>query len=354
MEKDVVIVIPAYQPDEKIMGDFMVEVKQNFEHIVIVNDGSGDEYDSFFKRLKADGYDVLSHGVNLGKGRALKTAINHVLTAYPDTIGMVTADCDGQHLVKDIKNVVAKLKEHPDKLIMGSRNFDEEQVPLRSKFGNKMTRGIFAAFVGIKITDTQTGLRAFGTEIMKTFLRVAGERYEYETNMLIECKEKEIGLEEVVISTVYIENNALSHFNPIKDSIIIYKLFFKFILAAFSSFLIDIGLFSLLICLLPEMEEKCPCCPEWLTKIVVATIIARVISSLYNYFVNSKMVFKKASKSSIVKYYALVVVQMLVSAFAVSALFDTLGGSATFLKLIVDSIIFIINFNIQREWVFKK
>lgn len=348
MEKDVVIVIPAYQPNEKIMSEFMVEVKENFEHIVIVNDGSGDEYDNFFKRLKDDGYDVLTHSVNLGKGRALKTAINHVLNAYPDAIGMVTADCDGQHIVKDIQNVVAKLKENPNRLVIGSRNFDEEHVPLRSSFGNKMTRGIFAAFVGIKITDTQSGLRAFGTDIMKTFLRVAGERYEYETNMLIECKEKDIKIEEVVISTVYIDNNATSHFNPIKDSINIYKLFLKFIIAAFSSFIIDIGLFSLLVCTLPEMDCGI------VTKIVVSTVIARIISSLYNFFVNSKMVFKKANHSSIVKYYILVIVQMFVSAFAVSALYDNLGGSATFIKLLVDTVIFIVNFYLQREWVFKK
>lgn len=348
MEKDVVIVIPAYQPNEKIMSEFMVEVKENFEHIVIVNDGSGDEYDNFFKRLKDDGYDVLTHSVNLGKGRALKTAINHVLNAYPDAIGMVTADCDGQHIVKDIQNVVAKLKENPNRLVIGSRNFDEEHVPLRSSFGNKMTRGVFAAFVGIKITDTQSGLRAFGTDIMKTFLRVAGERYEYETNMLIECKEKDIKIEEVVISTVYIDNNATSHFNPIKDSINIYKLFLKFIIAAFSSFIIDIGLFSLLVCTLPEMDCGI------VTKIVVSTVIARIISSLYNFFVNSKMVFKKANHSSIVKYYILVIVQMFVSAFAVSALYDNLGGSATFIKLLVDTVIFIVNFYLQREWVFKK
>lgn len=348
MEKDVVIVIPAYQPNEKIMSEFMVEVKENFEHIVIVNDGSGDEYDNFFKRLKDDGYDVLTHSVNLGKGRALKTAINHVLNAYPDAIGMVSADCDGQHIVKDIQNVVAKLKENPNRLVIGSRNFDEEHVPLRSSFGNKMTRGVFAAFVGIKITDTQSGLRAFGTDIMKTFLRVAGERYEYETNMLIECKEKDIKIEEVVISTVYIDNNATSHFNPIKDSINIYKLFLKFIIAAFSSFIIDIGLFSLLVCTLPEMDCGI------VTKIVVSTVIARIISSLYNFFVNSKMVFKKANHSSIVKYYILVIVQMFVSAFAVSALYDNLGGSATFIKLLVDTVIFIVNFYLQREWVFKK
>lgn len=349
MEQEVVIVIPAYQPDEKIMSAFMAEVKQTFAHIVVVNDGSGEPYDAFFNQLKAEGYDVISHAVNLGKGRAIKTAINHVLTAYPDALGMVTADCDGQHIVPDILNVVKSLKENPDALIIGSRNFDEEQVPLRSSFGNKLTRGVFAAFVGIKITDTQSGLRAFGREVMKTFLRVPGERYEYETKMLIECKEKDISLEEVGISTVYIQNNALSHFNPIKDSFIIYRLFLNFILAALSSFIIDIGLFTAFVWLLPD-TLSCGI----VTKIVVATVIARVLSSLYNYVVNSKMVFKKARRSSIMRYYALVVMQMLVSAFAVSAIFEHLGGNATGIKLVVDTLIFLVNFYVQREWVFKK
>lgn len=348
MERDVVIVIPAYQPDVEIMSKFLEDVKENFANIVIVDDGSGDEYESFFSQLKADGYDVLTHNVNKGKGRALKTAISHVQTAYPDAIGMVTADCDGQHIVTDILNVVAKLKENPETLVIGSRNFEDKQVPLRSSFGNKMTRGIFAAFVGIKITDTQSGLRAFGRNIMKIFQEVAGERYEYETNMLIECKQKDIEIAEVVISTIYIQNNALSHFNPIKDSIIIYKLFFKFILSALSSFVIDIGLFTLLVCTLPDSVEF-----GVVTKIVVATVIARIISSLYNYFVNSKMVFKKSNRSSIYKYYVLVIFQMLVSAFAVSGIYDHLGGNTTIIKLLVDMIIFIVNFNLQREWVFK-
>ncbi|MCQ2244461.1 MAG: bifunctional glycosyltransferase family 2/GtrA family protein [Bacteroidaceae bacterium] len=348
MEKDVVIVIPAYQPNEQIMAEFMAEVKENFEHIVIVDDGSGEEQAPFFQRMKEEGFDLLIHNVNQGKGRALKTAINHVLNNYPDAIGMVAADCDGQHCVKDILKVVARLKEKPETLVIGCRDFDKENVPLRSQFGNKMTRSVFSSFVGLNITDTQSGLRAFGRNVMKAFMKVAGERYEYETNMLIACKEKDINIEEVTISTIYIDNNATSHFNPIKDSIIIYKLFLKFILSAFSSFLLDITLFTIFVAVLPDIN-----CGV-LTKIVLATVMARTISSIYNYCMNSKVVFKKVTKSSILKYYTVVVAIMFTSGICVSTLYNLLGINATVLKIFVDSVIFFIDFCVQREWVFKK
>lgn len=345
--KEIAIIIPAYKPHEKIMTDFLSELTKKFTKIVIVDDGSGEEYRSFFENLKKKGFTVLRHNVNLGKGRALKTAFNYCLNEYDDIVGTVTADCDGQHSVKDIINCAKKLKDEPSKLVIGARNFNEDQVPFKSRYGNKITRSVLALFVGIKITDTQTGLRAFGINTMKEFLNTKGERYEYETNMLIECKEKDIQIAEVPISTIYINNNELSHFNPIKDSIMIYKLFVKYIVSALSSFLVDILLFALLVHLLPDIHTGV------ITSIVVATVIARVISSLYNYGVNSKLVFKNKGASSIVKYYVLVLAQMFVSAFVVSELFKLTNMNSTFIKVLVDLIIFVINFFIQREWVFK-
>ena len=221
-------------------------------------------------------------------------------------------------------------------------------MPLRSEFGNKITRLVFKTFVGIKITDTQSGLRAFGRNAMETFLQTVGERYEYETNMLIDCKEKDIEISEVPISTVYIKNNSGSHFNPIKDSIIIYKLFAKYIISSLSSFILDILLYTAFVNLLPEINFK------GITQIVVATVLARIISSAYNFMINSKVVFKNQNKDSIIKYFILCGVQMFISAFAVSTLFKLLQINSTLIKVIVDTIIFIINFVIQREWVFKK
>lgn len=345
--EDIIIVIPSYKPEKEIMMEFIKQVKEKFNNIVVVDDGSGKEYRELFEQIEKEGITVLKHYENLGKGRAIKTAFNYVLNEYEGITGVVTADCDGQHHIEDIIKCVKKLKENPNKLIIGSRDFNGAEVPLRSKFGNKLTIATLRTFVGIKVTDTQSGLRAFGIETMKKFLHVAGERYEYETNMLIECKESNIEIDEVPTSTIYIRNNTLSHFNPIKDSIIIYKIFIKYIIASLSSFLLDILLFMFFIKIFPHFRVG------MITEIVVVTIVARILSSLYNFFVNAKVVFKNANRNSIVKYFVLVVIQMFVSAFTVSEIFLFTHFSSTLIKLIVDTIIFIINFVIQREWVFK-
>lgn len=345
---DIVIIIPSYKPNKEIMMEFIEKLKRSFKNIVVVDDGSGEEYTQFFEEIKNEGIVVLKHHINFGKGRGIKTAFNYVLNNYPDITGVITADCDGQHYIEDITKCAEKLKEDPEKLVIGYRNFDEKQVPFRSRFGNKITRGIFNTFVGIKISDTQSGLRAFGKKNMKMFLTTSGERYEYETNMLIDCKEKNIEIAEVPISTVYISNNSGSHFNPIKDSIMIYKLFAKYIISSISSFILDILLYTVFVNLLPEMKNNI------ITEIVVATIISRIISATYNFIVNSKMVFKNKNKDSVIKYLILSGIQMFISAFAVSKLFELLHLNSTLIKVIVDTIIFIINFIIQREWVFKK
>ncbi len=347
---DIVIIIPAYKPQKEIMMPFIKSVKEEFKHVVVVNDGCGQAYDSFFEEIERQDFIVLKHYVNLGKGRAIKTAFNYVLNNYPNIIGVVTADCDGQHALEDIKKCAQKLRENPDKLIVGCRNFNESQVPLKSRYGNKITIFTLSTFVGIKISDSQSGLRAFGKTIMEKFMQVSGERYEYETNMLISCKENNFQIAEVPISTIYIEGNTHSHFNPIKDSIVIYKIFIKYILSAISSFLLDIALFTIFVNVFPDFSIN-----EIITKIVIATIIARIISSIYNFCINSKLVFKNnKTKKSLLKYFTLVIIQMFVSAFAVSELFKIIGINSTLIKLVVDTIIFIVNFVIQREWVFKK
>ncbi len=346
-DKEVAIIIPSYQPHKEIMLDFMERITKHFEHIIVIDDGSGKEYSEFYKKIEELGVDVIKHNINLGKGRGMKNAFNYCLNKYPNVIGAVTADCDGQHYIKDIIKCSNGLKQNPEKLIIGVRNFDDKNIPFRSRFGNKLTRLMFGIFVGIKITDTQTGLRGYSTEIMKKFLETRGERYEYETNMLIECKQKEIAIEEIPITTVYINKNELSHFNPIKDSIMIYKLFVKYIISAVSSFLIDLILFTILVSSLPKIDYGI------ITTIVVSSIIARIVSSIYNFFINAKLVFKNKTKSSIIKYCILVIVQMLVSAFAVSFIFEKTSFNSSLIKVIVDSVIFVVNFVIQREWVFK-
>ena len=342
--KDVVVVIPTLNPNEKIMMPFIDELIKIFSNVIVVNDGSKKKYDKFFDELKKKKIIVLKHYINYGKGRGLKTALNYVLNEYPDCKAIVTADSDGQHSVSDILKVAESAKKHPNAYVLGTRDFKKSNVPFKSRYGNIITRNVFKLFVGLNITDTQTGLIGMSPKVAVKFLNVSGERFEYETNTLLECKEKDIPIKEEVIETIYIGDNSGSHFNPLKDSVRIYKLFIKYIFSAGASFLIDLALFTIFVKVFKEHALK----------IIIATIIARIISSLCNYFINSKMVFKKAERSSIVKYYILVILQMFASAISVDLLSKyVFSFNPTLVKVIVDLMIFIVNFNVQREWVFK-
>ena len=350
MIEDVCLIIPAYNPDEELFINFLDKAVNSFTNIIVINDGSKEENNGIFNKISDKYPDVtlLKHSVNLGKGRALKTAFNHYLNEYSNCVGIVQADCDGQHDIEDVINCANTLKENPHCLILGSRNFDEKDVPMKSKYGNKITRLIFKLFIGITIKDTQTGLRAIGNDLLKQFISTYGERYEYETNVLIDCKTNNIEIKEVPIKTIYIEKNQTSKFNPIKDSFMIYKLFAKYIFSSLSAFVIDIILFSIFINVFTNinLDDK--------TKILFATILARIISAFYNFTINAKVVFKNMTKSSYIKYAILVLIQMFVSAFGVTYLSRKIGIDLTGIKVIVDMIIFIVNFVIQREFVFKK
>ena len=223
----VTVVIPSYNPDEKLVKLIKRLKELGFDNLLVVNDGSVKECEQYFKKVEELGANVLAHKENCGKGRALKTAFAYCLQ-MDKCAGVITVDGDGQHLGKDILACVEEMYRQNDKVILGTRDFSGKEVPFRSRFGNSLTRFIFKVVCGIDISDTQTGLRAIPFCYLKQFMEYEGERYEYETNMLLKMKQEHIEWTEVKISTVYISENESSHFNPIRDSLKIYKVIFRF------------------------------------------------------------------------------------------------------------------------------
>ena len=206
---EIPVIIPSYEPDER-MTELMEHLKAaQIAPVVIVDDGSeGEAYQEIFRKAQTQfGYTVLHHAVNLGKGRALKTAFNYCLNTWPDMVGCVTIDSDGQHTVKDMCACMEALRRNPEALIMGVRDFGAEGIPARSVFGNRCTSVILKALTGVSVSDTQTGLRAIPAAFMKRLLHEKGERFELETNMLIDTKEEEIPIIEVPIDTIYLAEN---------------------------------------------------------------------------------------------------------------------------------------------------
>lgn len=226
--QDLVIVIPAFEPDHRmleLLRDIRLREDKPFE-IVLVDDGSGPDYKALFDEAKEKyACHLLTHSENKGKGRALKTAISYIIEHLPQAKGIVTIDSDGQHTYEDTLKCLDEFLKYPESLVLGVRKF-ENSVPLRSKFGNLLTRDVLDAFTGMKVSDTQTGLRVLPASWLERMLGVEGERYEFEMNMLLAAKEDGIPIREVGIATIYLDENQSSHFDVIRDSLRIYKVFF--------------------------------------------------------------------------------------------------------------------------------
>lgn len=223
-----VAIIPSLNPDEKLMQVVTGLQAEGFTDIVLVNDGSSAQHLAPFQEAAAlPGVTVLTHEVNKGKGRAMKTAFAWCMENRPGVDGVVTVDGDNQHRPKDVLACVKAMEQDPTKLWLGVRDFSLDHVPFRSKLGNTFTRGFMKLACGVSVSDTQTGLRAIPASLLELMCAIPGERYEYETQMLLSTRDERVDIGEVIIDTVYIDENQTSHFNPLKDSWKIYKIIFR-------------------------------------------------------------------------------------------------------------------------------
>ena len=353
------VVLPSLDPDEKLHAVIEGLLEHGFTDIILVNDGSKQENLHYFEEEAAAHPDIihlLHHEVNKGKGAALKNAFRWFLANRPDGFGVVTVDGDNQHHPEDTRRCCEKMLE-TGHMVLGCRDFTLDHVPARSRFGNQTTSAIFKIFVGMTLSDTQTGLRAIPRDDLEVLNRVSGDRFEYETNMLLALKNHGIPFDEVKIRTVYIEENKSSHFRVIRDSWRIYKLilahFFRYTASSLVSFVVDSGMVYLLTMLLRAALRD----PLLGT---VATVGARIASSVLNFFMNKKLVFRSdvSTGKAMLRYYVLAIPQLAVQSLLNQVLYTVLsiGGDQPFLRtlihILVMTVLFIVSFTIQQRWVF--
>lgn len=354
----VCVILPSLNPDEKLSGVVDGLLRNGFRDIILVNDGSSPEALHYFQEAAVHSeVTVLNHPVNRGKGAALKTAFSWVLSHRSECLGVVTADGDGQHHPDDILACCLHMLE-TGHITLGCRDFSMPEVPVRSRFGNRMTSFIFRFFIGMKLSDTQTGLRAIPRSYLETMLNIVGDRYEYETQMLLAIKHQSLPYDEVSIRTVYLEENKSSHFRLIRDSWRIYRLilghFFRYTISSFSCSLVDTGSFALLSHLLSGVLSG-------FSLTAAATLIARLISSLLNFSLNYQLVFRGKSPvgKAMLRYYMLAVPQMLMQILLTQTVFNLMGVGDTqgLLRTVYYSVVmvslYIASFFIQQRWVFK-
>ena len=337
----IIVVIPAYKPGEGLLQVTSGILEQTKYSVLVVDDGSGEAYVPVFEKLPGQ-VTVLRHDVNQGKGAALKTAYKYI-AQHAEYTGIITADADGQHLVRDIICVGEALTAKPDTLILGSRKFVGE-VPARSRFGNTLTRFIFRISAGAKVYDTQTGLRAFGSQWIREMLEIKGQRYEYEMNVLLYCARKKIAIREIPIQTVYEDNNSGSHFHPVRDSVKIYGVILKFVSSSIAAFAIDFLLVLLVRYLTRGLGES--------LSLLISVVGARTASSLCNYYMNRRFVFAQGTKTSIVKYYRVAVALLLLNYGILWVCNVALPIPLAAAKILAEVLLYPLSFILQRRFVF--
>lgn len=340
-----VILIPAYEPTENFITVMINLQAATNRPVVVVDDGSGIHYQTIFAQIEELGATVLVHDQNRGKGVALKTGIKYVQTAFPNTAGIVTADSDGQHAIADIIRIAEKLEAGTEDLILGVRNFEKGAVPPKSYWGNKLTSKMTQFATGLVIPDTQTGLRGLPRNTLSAMSEISGDRFEYEMNMLLELQERGIGLTLVPIQTIYEGNNEGTHFHPIRDSLLVYKRFLKFAFSSLSSAMVDIALFAVLLLTLFKGAST--------MSLLGASVLARFISGIFNFILNQRWVFKSQNTTGDRRrYVALFSFQMILSA-GLLQLVDTFIPHPVPVKIMVDTLIFVGSYLVQKKLVFK-
>jgi glycosyltransferase involved in cell wall biosynthesis len=334
------ILIPSYEPDERLISLIHHLKEVSDDSILVVDDGSGEEYRGIFDSAKQAGCTVLTHTMNQGKGSALKTGFDYV-RQHGGSDGVVCADSDGQHLPEDILRLTKAVREHRNHIVLGSRQFTGK-VPMRSRIGNSATRMVYALATGKPIQDTQTGLRGYSSEMLEWLCQIPGNRFEYEMNMLLEAPRVGYDLVEVPIDTIYLDDNKSSHFRPLADSARVYFPFLKFCASSGFAAILDFILLLLL---------------QWMiSNLLVSIIGSRLFSSIFNYTVNRKFVFAKrngpAIRKSLPRYFSLVIIIMLLNYGIMYLFHENIGIPLIAAKLITEALLFSFSYWAQRKIVY--
>ncbi len=210
-----VVIIPAYEPDERLVK-LVQEIKLKTDYdVVIINDGSSLNKQLLFSKVE-EYVEVMEHMHNLGKGRSIKTALKYIEDNYPDDIDIVVADADGKYKYDDIIKISKTIEINENSLVIENRQFTSNVIA-KSKLGNIVKRCIFKCVSRVKLNDTQTRLRAFNSKMIPFLLKVPGDRNEYEMNVLLECAKQKINIIQVPVETIHIENNVSSYYRVIRD-----------------------------------------------------------------------------------------------------------------------------------------
>ena len=215
INKQTYILIPSYEPEKELIPLVDSLFDLGFD-IILVNDGSKEQYDEIFDKVK-DKVIYLEQKPNKGKGAALRMGFSYANINNKDHKFVITVDGDGQHAVEDIVKMNELLHENKATTVFGVRTFDKN-TPKRSRNGNFMSRLCRTQITKDFMQDDQCGLRGFPINMMNELLTIRGDHYEFEMNVICLFQLKRYKYIEMPVQTIYLDNNSNSHFSPGLDT----------------------------------------------------------------------------------------------------------------------------------------
>ncbi|MDB4966882.1 MAG: glycosyl transferase family 2 [Myxococcales bacterium] len=212
-----IVVIPCYQGSASV-GDVVRGARATGLQVVVVDDGSSD---GSATAAEAAGATVLRHPANRGKGAALASGF-----AYAKKIGataVLTMDADGQHDPGELPALLAAHAASPTAVIVGVRSFRPEDMPRRSRIGNRISTWWISKYAGMRYSDTQSGFRVYPSAMFDVPLK--STKFDTETELLLRAAKMKLPLVEVPIKTIYRTDHS-SHFHGFRDTMRVIKLVF--------------------------------------------------------------------------------------------------------------------------------
>ena len=350
----IALVIPSYQPDDRLISCVLSLSELEADRIVVVDDGSGAPYQKIFAEIEEiPGCILLHHETNRGKGAALKTGMHYCIEQLPDLKGVITVDGDGHHRPEDVVSCAQKLQAS-GQVILGQRGRGDKTLSMRGRFGNRLTSLALAFVCDYDIPDPLSGLRGIPVRYLPNFLETKGEAYDFETNMILDLKRQNIPFRTFPIVGEFYADGSISHYRPLTDSVkIVGELLrffgqqFKYVGSSVVCYVAEYVLFRMLLGYLPELG------------VTLSNYLCRLLAGSANFLINKNIVFgvKKNNPAVIVKYILVALFVMLVSTqmiVVINWIFHTEGNTAAKLvKIPVDIVMFFTGYFLQKKWVFK-
>ena len=357
MDTNAVIVIPALNPPATL-PDYVARLKQQgYARIIVVNDGSRTDKLPVFLKLKRLGAIVIDHDMNLGQGVALRTGFQYYLDHFQgDSDGVITLSADRQVRIEDVEKIGSALHNEQAMgsfaLVVGTRDLNGRFVSDYDYRMGGIMKLLYHMLMGVHLNDPLAGVMGIPDLRIRQCMAIEGDGFAYVTSLTMSFEQ--IGFLQVPVEYVQYEEGVERSFRKVADTIrILYTIFKKFILYSITSVsasILDVILFSIFNGITFRGNPLA---------IIYSTVCARVISASVNYLLTKHFVFHFKSSSaqgstkSAGAFMLLSAMQCICSALVVSAVKALLGGSATGIKVLVDTTLFFVSYKLQHKFIFK-